>query len=325
MRKGTKMLIGSWTDLVVALAAILACSAVAADEPGPIPDSGGQSLIVSQIVYPGSDSPRLPASIATYVDDVIDLINQARWDNGMLPPLKRVDLLDTSAGTHTSNMAVRNFHMHCDPDTGTSVLDRMIAAGYNPNGAGENIAAGFTTPADVMAAWMGSTFHRANILSTSYREMGVGYVYDENDQGNVRESATGGCPATVFDSGPYLHYWTQNFGVRSIVYPVIINREALSTASRFVDLYLYGTGWASEMRIRNENGSWTDWEAFASDVAWELSQGVGTKTVYVEIRQGATVRAANDSIVSNDVYGDPLIFSDDFETGDMSKWTPVQS
>ena len=57
---------------------------------------------------------------------------------------------------------------------------------------GENIAAGYPTPAAVMDAWMNSAGHRANILNCAFAEIGVGH-------------ATG---------GPFGAYWTQDFGTR---------------------------------------------------------------------------------------------------------------
>ena len=64
-------------------------------------------------------------------DQLMELTNQERWNNGHLPPLKRNSLLDSSAETHSSNMATRNFFAHCDPDTGTLPWHRIAAAGYD--------------------------------------------------------------------------------------------------------------------------------------------------------------------------------------------------
>lgn len=55
---------------------------------------------------------------------------------------------------------------------------------------GENIAAGYPTPAAVVKGWMNSTGHKANILNTAFTKMGLGY-------------STGG--------GEYCHYWAQEF------------------------------------------------------------------------------------------------------------------
>ncbi len=255
---------------------------------------------------------------ATFEEQVIEKVNFERELNGGLPPLKGVDLLNSSSETHSSNMAVRNFFMHCDPDFNTNVGDRMTAAGYTWNAAGENIGAGYTDPTAVMTGWMASAGHRANILSVLYRELGVGYVLQGGDTGNVRQSATGLCPSTSSANGPYSHYWTQNFGLRNNVYPVIIERESFDTADPQVELYLYGSGWALDMRLRNEAGTWTPWQPFATNVAWILSPGDGTKTVNVELRNGATVRSASDTIV---LTGSDFIFGDGFETGDTSAWS----
>ena len=56
---------------------------------------------------------------------------------------------------------------------------------------GENIAAGYPTPAAVVDGWMNSTGHKANILNTAFTKMGLGY-------------STGG-------GGEYHHYWAQEF------------------------------------------------------------------------------------------------------------------
>lgn len=56
---------------------------------------------------------------------------------------------------------------------------------------GENIAAGYPTPAAVVDGWMNSTGHKANILNTAFTRMGLGY-------------STGG-------GGEYRHYWAQEF------------------------------------------------------------------------------------------------------------------
>lgn len=56
---------------------------------------------------------------------------------------------------------------------------------------GENIAAGYPTPAAVVDGWMNSTGHKANILNAAFTKMGLGY-------------STGG-------GGEYSHYWAQEF------------------------------------------------------------------------------------------------------------------
>lgn len=252
------------------------------------------------ISLPSPDEPQQMDAGHTFEEEVLEIVNQERWANGQLPPLKGNGLLNNAAETHSNNMAVRNFFAHCDLDTKESPWVRMQNAGYNYNNAGENIAAGQNTPTDVMNSWMNSSGHRANILSTDFREIGIGYVLQNNDQSNIRRDLNGDCNTDSVNNGPYYQYWTQKFGRRSSVYPVVINREAYETETRQVNLYMYGEDWATQMRFRNENGSWSSWETYQTDKSWTLSAGNGTKTVNAEIRNGSgTVRSANDTIMLN--------------------------
>ncbi len=273
----------------------------------------------------GTTEPGVPSP--SFEDQVLEIVNQERWTNGMLAPLKGNAELATAAEGHSQAMAERNFFSHCDLDTGTLPSQRTAAAGYVGNGSAENAAAGQSTPVSVMATWMGSTGHRNNILSTSRRELGIGYFFQGGDQNNVRLDLVD--PTCVHESlgGPYGHYWTQNFGFRSTsdsdpnVYPVVIDREAFATTSRSVDLYVYGSSWASEMRIRNAGGVWTNWMPHATDTSWQLSSGNGLKTVEVELRNAAMqVLTSLDSIHLDAPISD--LFDDGFELG-LSSWDVV--
>ncbi len=170
-------------------------SARKAQRPGDVdedPTPGGISEVPAE-----SHDIRLSKSLAvgSYEDQVVEIVNQGRWDNGQLPPLKKNGLLDVSSETHSSNMATRDFFAHCELDTGRSPFDRMTAAGYFWIVAAENIAAGYSTPASVMVGWMSSSGHRTNILSLNYREIGVGYVNDPTDLADVRRDPNGNCVA----------------------------------------------------------------------------------------------------------------------------------
>ena len=112
---------------------------------------------IAIVPAPGQDPPSKGVSGPDFVEQVAELVNQERWDNGQLPPLKLNALLNDAAGTHSTNMAERDFFAHCDLDNGDLPWDRMRDAGYNWSSAAENIAAGYSTPASVMAAWMQSS------------------------------------------------------------------------------------------------------------------------------------------------------------------------
>jgi len=257
-----------------------------------------EGLADGQELSEPSDLSKLAAASSatpTFEERVVEIVNQERLANGNLPPLKENALLNAASELHSGNMASRDFFAHCDPDTLTQPVDRVRAEGYFPNLIGENAAAGQSTPESVMSAWMASSGHRANILRTSFRELGVGYALQSTDTSGVRRDSNGDC---VPDStgGPYFRYWTQNFGWRSGIYPVVIEREAHTTETRSVDLYLYGTGWAQEMRFSNDQSTWSSWQAFNPTKSWELSFGSGVKTVYAQIRNGGSVLQASDTI-----------------------------
>ena len=76
-------------------------------------------------------------------------------------------------------MAAQGYFSHTGLD-GSSPGDRARAAGFSGGGIGENIAAGYGSPEAVMAGWMNSSGHRANILNCGYRLLGVGYAAQGN-------------------------------------------------------------------------------------------------------------------------------------------------
>ncbi len=129
-----------------------------------------------------------------FINRVIELTNLERSKVG-LPPLGLNSQLAQAAQIHTQNMALQDFFSHTGLD-GSSVGNRVAATGYQFSTAAENIAAGYSTPEQVVEGWMNSPGHRANILNPNLQEIGVGYVFLANDVGNSN----------------YNHYWTQVFG-----------------------------------------------------------------------------------------------------------------
>jgi len=100
--------------------------------------------------------------------------------------------LTQAAVGHSDDMVAGNFFSHTGSN-GSTVGDRVTAAGYAWRGVGENIAAGQATVAVVVDGWMKSDGHCANLMNASYRDIGVACV-----SGTANNS--------------YRTYWTQNFG-----------------------------------------------------------------------------------------------------------------
>lgn len=135
-----------------------------------------------------------------FESEVVELVNQARAQGGdcgnggsfgASGPLSMEARLRCAARVHSLDMVERGFFDHVNPD-GESPFDRMERAGYQFRNAGENIAAGQTTPSEVVDGWLQSPGHCANILSPDFTEIGVGYMLAPQD--------------------PFAHYWTQTFG-----------------------------------------------------------------------------------------------------------------
>ena len=106
---------------------------------------------------------------------------------GVAPPLTMSPALRCSARVHAKDMQDRMYFSHTTLGSNLSPFQRMTSAGYSYRAAAENIAAGYTTPQQVVDGWIGSVGHCQNLMSPAYTQLGVGH----------------------YGSGSY---WVQNFG-----------------------------------------------------------------------------------------------------------------
>ena len=118
-----------------------------------------------------------PTGNAALEADVVRIVNEERAKAGCNTPLTADDRLIAAARGHSADMAARNYFSHTTPE-GVQFATRITNAGYRWSGAGENIAKGQRTPADVMTSWMNSSGHRANILNCGFKNIGVGVAAD---------------------------------------------------------------------------------------------------------------------------------------------------
>lgn len=105
-------------------------------------------------------------------DRILELVNSERTSRG-LTALTRNTLLAAAAVTHAVDMRAGGFFSHTGSD-GSSVSGRATTAGYVWTAIGENIGQGDISAEAMMDLWMNSDGHRANILNTSFTELGVG-------------------------------------------------------------------------------------------------------------------------------------------------------
>lgn len=83
--------------------------------------------------------------------------------------------LGDAALVHSRDMAEHKYFSHKGKD-GRAASDRALQAGYRWRRIGENIAAGQLSPEEVVAGWLTSPGHCANIMNSSFTEMGAGYA-----------------------------------------------------------------------------------------------------------------------------------------------------
>ncbi|BCU08004.1 CAP domain-containing protein [Allochromatium tepidum] len=242
---------------------------------------GDDSLFAGRIPF----GERQPASALAFETETATLTNNERRMNG-LPPLAWNDRLLNSARGHSIDMATNDYFSHTGLD-GRSHADRMSDAGYNWNYASENIAAGQTSPAAVVDAWMNSPGHRANILDTIVCDLGVGYAY--------------GAGST------YRHYWTQNFGRQQGVgtCPPVSGDDQPRAEDyyRKVNAYFYGAfgraATSSELAewgavLRDNSGS--VWRPLGAGLQHFLSNSLGWGTALIDDQ---TARSRVDEVLGN--------------------------
>lgn len=117
-------------------------------------------------------------SLSSYEQQVLTLVNKERVNRG-LSPLAWDNTLGYVARLKSQDMINENYFSHESPKYG-SPFEMMERFGAKFSAAGENIAYGQRTAQEVMTAWMNSSGHRANILSSVYTHIGVGVAKASN-------------------------------------------------------------------------------------------------------------------------------------------------
>jgi hypothetical protein len=113
----------------------------------------------------------LPDVLAEEQRQIIALTNDLRVEKGKAP-LKDVNLLDLSSQHKADDMAAKEYFAHSND--GKSVTSWMRGVGYKYEVAGENLAVGYSTADEVVAAWVNSPTHYSNLLDSDFSETGVG-------------------------------------------------------------------------------------------------------------------------------------------------------
>jgi uncharacterized protein YkwD len=129
---------------------------------------------------------------------VLALVNEARRSARRCgadhypaaPPVAWSDALAAAALVHSRDMA-RTQHFDHRGSDGSEVAQRVQQQGYAWQAVGENIAAGPGSAPQVVAGWLASPGHCANLMSAEFTQMGAAYV--------------------LAPEAPLAIYWTQVF------------------------------------------------------------------------------------------------------------------
>jgi uncharacterized protein YkwD len=123
-----------------------------------------------------------PSDSREFATGVLELTNAERTRAG-LSPLTSNPQLQEAARSYSEVLALSGCFGHtCGPLPDIAERDRR--AGYTGwTSLGENIASGYPNPEAVVAGWMASPMHRANILSPDYTEIGVSVSRNEGQSG----------------------------------------------------------------------------------------------------------------------------------------------
>jgi uncharacterized protein YkwD len=145
---------------------------VAADQAQTIAEVLATPCQNTQLIPAAANLPLVRAS-------VLCLINTERAEHGK-EPLQSNSNLEQAAESHGREMLVQDYFAHVAP-SGLTPVERIRETGYIPSSEvgyaiGENLAWGtlsLATPEAIVAAWIASPEHLANILEGRYRETGI--------------------------------------------------------------------------------------------------------------------------------------------------------
>ncbi len=142
-------------------------------------------LALVALSSPGSITSAAPAPapakapLKSQIQQIVELVNHRRREAG-LRPLSVHPTLMNCAQQYSEVQASQGKINHTGPD-GKNPGQRLTRCGYRWKHYGENLAAGYATADEVVAAWMASPGHRRVILHRKVTELGIGTAHRSND------------------------------------------------------------------------------------------------------------------------------------------------
>ena len=122
----------------------------------------------------GTTPPLAAAPPSNFADPFRGYINTERANNSLGALAQDTQLAQAAQG-HATDMSINGYFSHTSQD-GRTLGNRVLATGYRYCWAGENIAQGQASQAAVFTAWMNSSGHRDNMLSSQPTEFGFAHA-----------------------------------------------------------------------------------------------------------------------------------------------------
>lgn len=147
-----------------------------ANDEGPADEEAPFNAAIADAPVPLAGAPG--EGDDPYLDQLVALVNEERGKAGVAL-LERSEPACAAAAIRAGEIVTSFSHTRPDGSPYKTVLSQ---AGIGYRNCGENVAFGYRTPEEVMAGWMASEGHRANILEETYSSIGIGYCKGSNGQ-----------------------------------------------------------------------------------------------------------------------------------------------
>ena len=264
-----------------------------------------QALVMVVCIMLGSfvRYPQRAQAQTTDKASILLSLNRTRVSSG-LAPLAVNPALEKAAQTHSDDMAARGFVDHTG-SSGSIPVERISAAGYpawqQMRVWAENVYAGSHGFSEALDYFLKDETQSRSILSSRYREVGIG-----------AQTATN-------NAGIQLTYWTLTFGSQPGVLPIFINDGAIAITSPQVAIHLTQEeavaggegntiGSVIEARVSSspsfQNATWQRFEPL---IPFTFDSLPGPKTVYAQLRDAGGRTVASTASVQYDPNGTPQV------------------
>ncbi len=191
--------------------------------------------VITNPIIGGRHKSVLAYSTNVTQSTLLDDTNAERSKNGVIS-LSSSTLLAQAAQTKANDMIARDYWSHTTPE-GNQPWTFVAGVGYNYEKAGENLAFGFDSSAEVIKGWMNSPTHRANMLDNVFTEVGFGTANSTDFNGNGPSTvvvAMYATPSTTSASGLSSTNNDSNSSQGILNSNAAINRIELLTQSAWV-------------------------------------------------------------------------------------------